>query len=150
MALFIGDKITIFARNSPDFISLLIGCSLSHVVISPANPAYTGQELLHQLHFSESSCIVLSSDLIPTLENCLEKSRAENTPLQLREIIILDQNNESPSSINGIDVVPFETLVDQSDSLLEAQTSLDPKTDPWILPFSSGTTGLPKVTVMPT
>ena len=75
-------------------------------------------------------------------------SFVEGTPLPLREIFILDHNHDSPSTINGIDVVPFETLVDQSDSLLEAQTSLDPKSDPWILPFSSGTTGLPKAVVL--
>ena len=79
---------------------------------------------------------------MPALESALENATAKETSLPLKEIIILDHTQESPSTISGIDVTPFESLVDKSDTLLEPETTLDPKTDAWILPFSSGTTGV--------
>ena len=121
---------------------------MSHVTISPANPAYTGEELLYQLQISESRAIILLQELVPTLQNALDKAAKDETIIQLEEIIILDHNQESPPAICGINVIPFETLIDKSGNLLEPLTTIDPKTDAWILPFSSGTTGLPKGVVL--
>ena len=76
-------------------------------------------EMSDQVNFSESVSIVVRSELIPVLENCLELARQKGTGLQLREIFILDPTNETPSAIAGVATFPFEELVDKSDTLLQ-------------------------------
>ena len=54
----LGDVICLMSKNCSNFVIALVGCSLSHVTVSPANPAYTGTELLYQLEVSDSKAII--------------------------------------------------------------------------------------------
>ena len=70
--LFLGDTICIMSKNCHNFVVSLVGCSLAHVTISPANPAYTGKELLYQLEVSQSNSIIIGRELIGALEDALK------------------------------------------------------------------------------
>ena len=113
-----------------------------------ANPTYTGHELKYQLEFSDASAILIGSNLLSTLEDALKLCKEENKSPQIKEIFVLESSEDVqniPTLLHGIPVYLFETLLKEPDGpFLEPESLLDPKTDTWIRPFSSGTTGLPK------
>ena len=145
---FLGHTICIFSQNCNNFVVSLIGCSLAHVTCKTANPTYTGHELKYQLEFSDASAILIGSNLLSTLEDALKLCKEENKSPQIKEIFVLESSEDVqniPTLLHGIPVYLFETLLKQPDGpFLEPESLLDPKTDTWIRPFSSGTTGLPK------
>ena len=66
----------------------------------------------------------------------------------MKDIFVIGIDSEVPSAIAGVEVKPFEALLENDNGpLLSPETTIDPKSDIWLLPFSSGTTGLPKGTV---
>ena len=95
--------------------------------------------------FSDSNAVIVGSDQIGSLEDALKLAVEEKRNLDLKDIYVLNYNSTVPATIQGIETKPFEHLLrTDNGSLMEAETSLDPKSDVWLLPFSSGTTGLPK------
>ena len=72
----------------------------------------------------------------------------EHKPFAMKDIFVIGIDSEVPSAIAGVEVKPFEILFENDNGpLLSPETTIDPKSDIWLLPFSSGTTGLPKGTL---
>ena len=127
-----GDVLGIVAPNSPEYAVLYLGTLAAGGVVSTCNPAYTADELAYQFKNSSTKIIATIPAILPTIQEAAEKSGVE-------KIIVLDESKQNSSTGN---LISYSSLVADSGSLLDpVRTEPD---DVMVLPYSSGTTGLPK------
>ncbi len=126
-----GDVLSIVAPNSPAYPVLFFGTIASGGVVSTCNPAYTSEELSFQFQNSNAKIVATVSPLLPTVQEAVKGSNVE-------KIIVID--GDSHSGRGG--QVSYQSLLDDSGSLFNPVSSDIHSTA--VLPYSSGTTGLPK------
>ncbi|MGY1837014.1 4-coumarate--CoA ligase family protein [Blastococcus sp. SYSU DS0510] len=121
-----GDVVAVFCPNTPWFPVVFHGIAAAGCVMSPINSLYTPDEIAFQLKDSGAKILI-------TIGLFLDRATAaaEKTPLD--EIIVLD-GAEGHANL-------FDLLGADAPSV---QVDIDPANDLVTLPYSSGTTGLPK------
>jgi acyl-CoA synthetase (AMP-forming)/AMP-acid ligase II len=129
-----GDVAAIFAANTPDYPAVFHGVLGAGAVASPANALYTPGELAHQLRDSEARILF-------TTPEQLERARAAvaHDGVQVKEIVVL---GEPAGRVGAVPETSLDELVGDADTSRSA-TAVAPD-DLAALPYSSGTTGLPK------
>ena len=120
-----GDTIALMAPNIPEFAIVFHGAAVAGVAVSTINPTYTADEVRFQLNDSKSKLLVTIGLFYDTA-----KAAVEGT--DVTDIVIMGDPIEG--------TVAFTSLFGQP----MAQVDLDPATQVVVLPYSSGTTGLPK------
>jgi acyl-CoA synthetase (AMP-forming)/AMP-acid ligase II len=125
-----GDEIGIYMPNLPEYAVVFHGICRAGAVCTTANPLYRPGELRHQLN--DSGALMLFT-VPPFLE--VAKEAVEGT--SVKEIVLVGGDDEGDERVTSLG------------ALLEAGASapaveLDPAKDLSVLPYSSGTTGLPK------
>lgn len=137
-----GDRVCLLMMNRPEYTISFIAAASIGVVISPMNPAYKEREIGYQLENSEANAIVIQQELVPLLQLVLEK-RSSELP-KLKHVIVT--GTQVPENLPG--AITFGQLLRQSSPKRPEQ--LEPITgdDLLALPYSSGTTGLPKGTML--
>jgi len=121
-----GDVVAIFAPNVPEYAVVVHAVARLGAILTTVNPAYTIEEVAFQLRDADARLLVTTGAL-------LGQARAA-TALATRsvEIITIDPSVVLPSLASiAVDADP-------------PPVSIDPATDVVVLPYSSGTTGLPK------
>ena len=121
-----GDVIALWSPNSPEFAIAFHGCVRAGATVTPANPANTAHELAHQLEDAGAKMLITTTALIDKARAAIAASGRS---------IDLITTDDAPG-------LPSLTSIG-SDSPLPP-ISIDPVTDIVALPYSSGTTGLPK------
>lgn len=124
-----GDVIAIYAPNSPDWAVIFFGAMRCGVVLSTLNPAYRDHELAHQLADSKAMVLITVPALLPTA-----KSGAARVQGQIKEFFTFGETKGA---------TPFENLLKVSPQCFKS-VPVNPLEDLAVLPYSSGTTGLPK------
>ena len=122
-----GDRVAYFLQNSPQLVVAFYGILKAGAVPAPCNPMYSSAELGHQLADSGARLILCDLDLLPTLEE-LRGSTA------LEHIIVVGASDEALSFNNQL----------VSGGPLESPLAVDPTQDLGLLPYTGGTTGVPK------
>lgn len=130
-----GDHLCTFTTNCPEYPILLNAAATIGVVLSPINPAYKERELAYQLADSEAKAILVQNELLPILQAVLH----EGTFPHLQHIIV--KGDRVPESMPG--AIPFARLLRESSPKRPAPVQIGGD-DILALPYSSGTTGLPK------
>lgn len=120
-----GDTIALMAPNIPEFAIVFHGAAVAGVAVSTINPTYTADEVRFQLNDSKSMLLVTIGLFYDTA-----KAAVEGT--DVTDIVIMGDPIEG--------TVAFTSLFGQP----MAQVDVDPATQVVVLPYSSGTTGLPK------
>ena len=121
-----GDTFAIYSPNVPEFTVMFLAVARLGGVVTTVNPLYTHHELTHQLKDARAKWLIT----VPTfLENAL-KSAAE---VGLQEVFVFGEAEGA---------TPYRALL-ESDAKAP-DVDIDPKEDIVVLPYSSGTTGLPK------
>jgi len=117
-----GDTVAIYAPNSPEYAVVLHGALLAGAKVTTLNPLYREREVEHQLADADAIAVFAAKALLPTV-------------------------NEARAQLPGVRrVYQIEDLW----QLIEAEppapdpVAMDPERDLAVLPYSSGTTGLPK------
>ncbi|XP_060606865.1 uncharacterized protein LOC132759159 [Ruditapes philippinarum] len=119
-----NDVICYYGTNNPEFALLLLGCSSVGVILTTANPAYTSGELERHMEHSGAKMLVTVPPLIPKVQEA-----------EIKNVIV----------IGGADGCrPFSDLLADDGKCFPSDVTIDPHEDIVILPYSSGTTGLPK------
>ncbi|MCP4418810.1 MAG: 4-coumarate--CoA ligase family protein [Chloroflexi bacterium] len=121
-----GDVLAIYSPNIPEYAVAFHAVSLLGGIVTTVNPLYTANELAHQLQDSNAKYLL-------TISIFLENAKAAVANTAVEEIFTFDP-------VDG--ATPFATLL-QSDGVLP-EVNIDPAEDIVVLPYSSGTTGLPK------
>ncbi|GCE13234.1 class I adenylate-forming enzyme family protein [Tengunoibacter tsumagoiensis] len=130
-----GDRLCLLLTNRPEYIITFIAAASLGVVISPINPAYKEREITYQLENSEAQAILIQEELAPLFSRVL----AQHTFPELKHILIT--GSSAPENLPG--ALPFATLLRQSSPRYQEHAVVGSE-DLLALPYSSGTTGLPK------
>ncbi len=121
-----GDIFAIYSPNVPEFTVVFLAVARLGGVVTTVNPLYTTHELTHQLKDARASYLVT----VPTfLENAL-KSAEE---VGLKEVFVFGE---------AAGATPYAALLEGEGQAPEV--TIHPQEDIVVLPYSSGTTGLPK------
>jgi long-chain acyl-CoA synthetase len=130
-----GDIIAIFTFNRPEYTITLLAAASIGAVITPMNPSYKEREIAYQLANSEARAILVQRELLPLLKATLE----QHSFPALQQIIVTGA--QVPAELSQ--AVPFARLLRESSPHPPAPVAIAPD-DLLALPYSSGTTGLPR------
>jgi acyl-CoA synthetase (AMP-forming)/AMP-acid ligase II len=121
-----GDVVAVFCPNTQWFPVVFHGIAAAGCVMSPINSLYTPDEIAFQLKDSGAKLLITISMFLDRAQAAVEKSPVD-------EIVVLD-GAEGHANL-------FDLLGADAPSV---QVDIDPANDLVTLPYSSGTTGLPK------
>jgi long-chain acyl-CoA synthetase len=130
-----GEKVCLFMANRPEYTVTFIAAATLGLVVSPMNPAYKDREVGYQLENAEASALVIQRDLLPVLQLVL----SQKTFPHLKHIIVTGAN--TPESLP--EALPWSKLMRSSSPDTPPKVEVT-SNDLLALPYSSGTTGLPK------
>ncbi len=134
-----GDRICLLMANRPEYTITFIAAATMGIVVSPMNPAYKEREIAYQLENSEARAIVIQRELLPLLQLVLTQK-----DLPKLEYIIVT-GDRVPESMP--DAIPFAKLLRESSPKHPRHVEVGSE-DLVALPYSSGTTGFPKGTLL--
>src|ERR1700686_2967941 len=116
-----GDVFAIFSPNLPEYAIAFHAVSLLGAIVTTINPAYTVHELSRQLADSRAKFLLTTSAF-------LDKATPAARENDIREVFVIGDS--------------FENLLTSDGDVPDV--SIDPATDVVAMPYSSGTTGMPK------
>jgi acyl-CoA synthetase (AMP-forming)/AMP-acid ligase II len=121
-----GDVLAVFMPNLPEYAIAFHGAASAGGRCTTVNPLYTVNELSHQLTDSGARFLLT---VPPFLETAAEAASRAG----IDEVFVLGE---------GEGATPFAELL--GDPAAAPEVAIDPGADLAVLPYSSGTTGLPK------
>lgn len=128
-----GDILVIVSPNSIETPALIWGCHWAGGIVSPANPAYTVDELRYHLVDSEARGIVVHHSLAE-----VTKAAARQASIPESQILIIYDDREDATR-------KLDSVQGMTESLRPGCVRPKVKSsDLAFLVYSSGTTGLPK------
>ncbi len=156
-----GDRVALHLLNSPQFIIAYFAAMRLGSIITPISPVYVSSEIKHQIEDSGAETIICQDVLYHVIEE---------TKLQFKRVIITNINEYLPrlarllgkSVLSGL----YKTMETPTSEILEGggiyqfknllkqftpdppRVEMDPKKDLAVLPYTSGTTALPKGTML--
>jgi len=119
-----GDVVAIMAPNLPEYAIVFHGVAVAGATNTTLNPTYTADEIRHQLQDSGAKVLV-------TVGMFLETAQAAIEGTSVTEIVTMD-GVEGTTPLTSLFGDPIQ------------QVPVDPAEHVVVLPYSSGTTGLPK------
>ncbi|XP_075232412.1 uncharacterized protein LOC142330838 [Lycorma delicatula] len=142
-----GQVIALALPNLPEFPIALFGAVEAGLIVSTVNPAYTADEICHQLLDSNSVGIITFADKLNIVQEAKTKCEAKTKgSVSLKIISVQDYDGKSRPHPEG--VWSFREMCENNvdTSLINSIYSSHNKSkdDDVVLPYSSGTTGLPK------
>src|SRR5205807_6557375 len=121
-----GDVFGIFSPNCPEYAIAFHAVAMLGGINTTLNPLYTAEEAACQLENSGARLLVTAPQFIDKARLAAEHSGVE-------ELFVFGE-------VEG--AIPFDVLLESDGDV--AQVEIDPREDLVALPYSSGTTGLPK------
>ena len=156
-----GETVALYLLNCPQYVIAYIGALKIGAKVTPISPVYTSQEVKHQLEDSETKTIIcedilydnvdkanvdldhiiLSSigDYLPTLKRAFGKSALGKAYSGMQV--------PTPEHIQQAGLLVFKNLIKSSPDQ-KPDITIDPAQDIAVLPYTGGTTGLPKAAVL--
>ncbi|KAK3596666.1 hypothetical protein CHS0354_038898 [Potamilus streckersoni] len=128
-----GNALLVFMSNCPEYAMVFLACGVMGVTVSTANPVYTPMEIQKQLEHSEATIIVTMSTMVEIVREAIKFNKTLYN--KVKEIIVVGKAEACR---------PFSTLLEDDGSAFPDNVDICPKEDIIALPYSSGTTGLPK------
>lgn len=135
MGLRQGDVVAVILPNLPETPIALLGAVESGLIVTSVNPIYTPDEIERQLRLSGAKAIVTSSDLAPNAVAVGKTTLPQNAPI----IVVEDGVRPLPEG-----TISFKDLLTRGKTLPDVPKNSQSPDDVCIMPYSSGTTGLPK------
>lgn len=117
----------ISAANVPEFAIVFLGVLQLGGVVTGVNPHFTSEELTNQLKEANAKCIVTDPHLVHRAKEAAKK-------LGIDHVFVIGEDE---------DCVSVSDLLKEDESRIPHVT-LNPHEDLAFLPFSTGTSGLPK------
>ncbi|KAL6008215.1 4-coumarate--CoA ligase 3 [Asimina triloba] len=133
-----GDVVMILLQNCPEFVFAFMGASMMGAVTTTANPFCTPAEIFKQFSSSSPKLVVTMSSYVDKLRG--DFGSGEKFPSIGEELTVITVDDPPENCVH------FSVLSDANEQDVPS-VSIDPD-DAVALPFSSGTTGLPKGVVL--
>jgi acyl-CoA synthetase (AMP-forming)/AMP-acid ligase II len=121
-----GDVFGIFSTNCPEYAVAFHAVAMLGGINTTLNPLYTADEAAHQLQDAGAKFLV-------TAPPFLEKARSAARQAKIEELFVFGDGDEA---------TPFASLLEGDGDV--PSVKINPREDLVALPYSSGTTGLPK------
>jgi acyl-CoA synthetase (AMP-forming)/AMP-acid ligase II len=121
-----GDVLALYSPNLPEYAIAAYGAMAAGGTVTGANPQLTTEELAGQLADAKARLLVTVPPLLDRALAAAEKAGVE-------EVVVFGEADGA---------TPFRELLDHQHP--SARTATDPDGELAALPYSSGTTGLPK------
>ena len=121
-----GDTLAIYSSNCPEYAVVFYAVSWLGGINTTINPTYTAEELAFQLKDSGARFLV-------TIPPMYDKASEAAEEAGIEEVIVFGEAGNA---------TPFSALL--GTEMIDDQVQCAPEEDLVVLPYSSGTTGLPK------
>ncbi len=125
-----GDVLAIYSPNLPEYPFVFQGAALAGGILTTVNPLYSAEDLTQQLQATKAKVLV-------TVGPLLEKASVAAKAASVQEILVIGEADGA---------TPIAHLLQSKQATPEVK--IDPRRDLVALPFSSGTTGLPKAVML--
>jgi len=122
--------VALYAPNLPLWPVCFHGVLKAGGILTTLNPAYQANEVEHALQISKAQYIVTTPELVEAAKTAAEKALPAG---QIKEVFVFGEQHGCTS---------FDELLKSTMSL--EPVKINPQEDVAVLPYSSGTTGLPK------
>lgn len=156
-----GDTVALYLLNSPQYVMAYFGALKIGACITPISPVYTSQEVKHQLQDSEARTVICEDMLYENVErcgiepDCVILSNITDFLPRLKKVFgksTLGKANQgrtvpSPEMIAAAGLHSFKDLLAKYPPR-PPEVKIDPRTDLAALPYTGGTTGLPKAAML--
>jgi 4-coumarate--CoA ligase len=120
-----GDVLALMAPNLPEYAIVFHGVAVAGGTVTTVNPTYGAEEVRFQLRDAGATMLVTIGMFAGTAREAIEGTGVD-------EIMTLDGSEGTTSALDLLAADPIE------------QVPVDPREQVVVLPYSSGTTGLPK------
>jgi long-chain acyl-CoA synthetase len=156
-----GDTVALYLLNCPQYVIAYFAALKLGAKVTPISPVYTSKEVKHQLEDSEAETVICQdilydnvkrtdvslarviltsiSEYLPALKKWFGKSTMAKAYGGLHV--------PSPEEIKEAGLLSFQDLI-QKYPPEPPQVDIDPGKDIAVLPYTGGTTGLPKAAVL--
>jgi long-chain acyl-CoA synthetase len=156
-----GDTVALYLLNCPQFVIAYFAALRLGAKITPISPVYTSHEIKHQLEDSDATIMICQDILYDnvkrtgvTLKNIILTSVLEYLP-KLKKLLgkgllgkdYADLQVPTPEEIAQAGLLDFQELIKKYPPN-PPQVKIDPKKDISALPYTGGTTGLPKAAIL--
>ena len=134
-----GDKVAIVMKNRPEFLFLWFGLSKLGAIEVPINTAHRGDLLTYMIDKAECRIIVAESIYLDRVAPVLK-----DLP-KIEKVLVLKEATEALPKLDK-PVLDYETVMDNPGRYDEVEVQWS---DPFVIMFTSGTTGPSKGSLMP-
>jgi long-chain acyl-CoA synthetase len=156
-----GDTVALYLLNCPQYVISYLGVLKLGAVTTPLSPVYTSKEVKHQLENSEAKTVICEDILYENIENSgVKLDRVILTSIvdylpTLKKLFMGSKlskayrGSSAPTDdqIQENGLLRFLDLIDKYPAS-PPEVSINPQTDVAALPYTGGTTGLPKAAVL--
>ncbi len=125
-----GDVFGVLSPNVPEYAIVFHAVASLGGIITTVNPLYTENEIAHQLKDAGARFLV-------TVGQCMAKAKAAAAQANIEELFVFEK---AGGDLDG--ATPFSSLLEGDGNIPDVH--INPLEDLVALPYSSGTTGLPK------
>jgi long-chain acyl-CoA synthetase len=156
-----GDTVALYLLNCPQYVIAYLGALKVGARVTPISPVYTSKEVKHQIEDSEARTIVCEDILYDnvekagaSLQNIILSNIGDYLPALKRTFgksalgkAYGEMQVPSAQHIQQAGLHLFKNLIERHPPQ-NPEVAIDPKTDIAALPYTGGTTGLPKAAVL--
>ena len=129
-----GEVLALVSPNLPEYTTVLFGALAAGGTVCTCNPTYSVEELTYQFQNSSSKMVATVPGILHTVREAAERANID-------KVVVIDPTDTSSRKLSD-DVLSYQAMVNDGGSLF-SPVKASPS-DLAILPYSSGTTGLPK------
>ncbi|MCJ7663577.1 MAG: AMP-binding protein [Desulfobacterales bacterium] len=156
-----GDTVALYLLNCPQFVIAYFAALRIGAKITPVSPVYTSHEIKHQLEDSDATIMICQDILYDnvertgvTLKRVILSSIHEYLPA-MKKVLgkgmlgkdYAELQVPTPEHRKRAGLLEFQELIKKYPPK-PPQVNIDPKKDIALLPYTGGTTGLPKAAVI--
>jgi len=127
-----GDRLALYLPNCPQYELAFYAASKLGAISSPMNPSYREREITYQVNDSGARVMVTHASLWPMVAACRPQ-----TPNLARVVVVGGDVGDASGT-----AIAYDTVIDSGSASAPAVNV--GQSDLAALPYSSGTTGLPK------
>jgi fatty-acyl-CoA synthase len=147
-----GDRVLLYLQNSPQWVLAYYGILRANAVVVPVNPMNLTEELRHYVHDTAATTAFVSQDLYPQIQPLVGSGEG----LGLQHLIVVAYSDylkrttdlrvpefvgASRQPITGAEATLWSDMLARN---LRPGTLTAGSDDLSVMPYTSGTTGLPK------
>ena len=126
-----GDRVAYFLQNSPSLVVSFYGILKAGAVPVPCNPMYQADEFSHQVSDSGATIVICDTQSLPVVQQVREH-------VDLKQVVVADTSVSVAADAHSLNdlIAQYTPLEDLPD--------ITPEEDLALLPYTGGTTGVPK------